>query len=189
MFAAVEWHMTNAPDRVTDAIERHRHFPSNYLAYIESDVAVFDTEPCWLTRMRTIMDAHPNLGLLGSYVDTRDFIDPEVARRIAPDLDQRTFDGLIKAKSPERSLSPTPPLAPVIDPFNPPGRLAMVKKEIIDVIRVGTDAVIYEKAKAAGIGAGIATQVRHRHLSLLNFFDYPAYDVVGRDEMQARADA
>jgi hypothetical protein len=188
MFAAVEWHTENSPDRVTDAIDRHQQSSSDYLVYIESDVAVFDTEPCWLTRMRMLMDADSNLGLLGSYIDTRDFIDPALARRIEPDLDPFVFDGLIKAASPERRLSQIPPATPVIDPFNPPGRLAMVRKEIIHVIRTGTDGAIYQKLKAAGIGAGIATQVQHRHLSLLNFFDYPGYDIAARSEMAAKVD-
>jgi hypothetical protein len=31
--------------------------------------------------------------------------------------------------------------------------------------------------RAAGYHTGIANGVRHRHLSLLNLFDYPDYDV------------
>ena len=175
MFAAVERHTTNSPLNLAYAIERHQHSLSDYLVYIESDVAVFDTEPCWLTRMRTVMDSDPKLGLLGSYIDTRDFIDPAVARRTEPDLAERIFNGLIKAPSPERRLSPVPPEATVIDPFNPPGRLVMMRKEFMHLAFVGTDSDNYRNVKAAGIAAGIATQVRHRHLSLLNFFDYPDY--------------
>jgi hypothetical protein len=189
MFFAVERHVINSPHRVTDAIDRHRDSPSSYIAYIESDVAVFDTKPCWLTRMRDLMDGDPQLGLLGSYIDTRDFIDPIAARRIESVLDPRIFNGLIKAESPERSLPEIPPDAPLMDPFNPPGRLAMLRKDVIDVIRVGTDGAIYTKAKAAGIGAGIATGVRHRHLSLLNFYDYPDYDVIARDKREVLADS
>lgn len=182
MLAEVQWHETNSPKRVAEAIARHRDFPGNYLVVIESDVAVFDTDPCWLSRMKSIMNTYPNIGLLGSYIDSRDFVEPAKARQIAPDLDEYTLDGLIKEASPERSLPRTPPYRDFITPFNPPGRLMMIRKEIIDVLPFGTDRFVYNQAKAAGIEAGIATQVRHRHLSLLNLFDYPDYNVKERDD-------
>ena len=182
MFDEVQWHETNSPKRVAEAIAQYRYSVGDYLVVIESDVAVFDTRPCWLTRMRKLMDANAKIGILGSYIDGRDFVDAMKARQIAPDLDQYALDGLIKAHSPERSLPLVPPSDVIIEPFNPPGRLAMIRKDIIDVIPFASDGVVYQMAKAAGIEAGIATQVRHRHLSLLNFFDYPDYDVRARDE-------
>jgi hypothetical protein len=33
-----------------------------------------------------------------------------------------------------------------------------------------------EAVRDVGYRVGIATRARHRHLSLLNFFDYPDYD-------------
>lgn len=182
MFDEVQWHETNSPKRVAEAIAQYRHSGCKYLVVVESDVAVFDTEPCWLSRMVSIMEEHPQVGILGSYIDGRDFVDAAKARRIAPDLDQYTLDGLIKAHSPERSLPLVPPPDVIIEPFNPPGRLAIIRKNIIDAIPFGTDGLVYQMAKAAGIEAGIATQVRHRHLSLLNLFDYPDYEVRARDE-------
>jgi hypothetical protein len=182
LFAEVQWHETNSPKRVAEAIARNRHSDGEYLVVIESDVAVFDTDPCWLSRMKSIMNTYPKIGILGSYIDSRDFVEPVKARQIASDLDQYTLDGLIKAHSPERSLPHTPPDRDFIEPFNPPGRLAMIRKDIIDAIPFATDGGVYASAKAANIGAFIATQVRHRHLSLLNFYDYPDYDVRARDE-------
>jgi hypothetical protein len=181
MFDAVEWHENNSPKRVAEAIARYRNSSGKYMVVIESDVAVFDTEPCWLSRMVSIMDEHQQIGILGSYIDGRDFVDPIKARQVAPDLDQSTLDGLIKAHSPERSLPRVPPDEAVISPFNPPGRLGIIRKDIIDVIPFASDGAIYQMAKAARIETGIATQVRHRHLSLLNVFDYPDYDVQARD--------
>jgi hypothetical protein len=181
MLDEVQWHDTNSPKRVADAIAQYRASPGKYLVVIESDVVVFDTSPCWLSQMCDIMEDHPKIGLLGSYIDGRDFIDAAEARRIAPDLDQYTLDGLIKAHSPERTLPHVPPREAVIEPFNPPGRLVMIRKDIIGAIPFGTDGLVYRMAKAAGIEARIATQVRHRHLSLLNIFDYPDYDVRARD--------
>ena len=182
MLAEVQWHETNSPKRVAEAIGRYRDSSGDYLVVVESDVAVFDTDPCWLSRMKSIMNTYPSIGFLGSYVDGRDFIEPAKARQIAPDLDQYTLDGLIKAGSPERSLPRTPPYQDFIAPFNPPGRLIMIRRDIIDALPFGTDYFVYDQAKAAGIEAGIATQVRHRHLSLLNVFDYPDYNVKERDE-------
>jgi GT2 family glycosyltransferase len=182
MLDEVQWHKTNSPKRVAEAIAQYRTSPGKYLVVIESDVVVYPTSPCWLARMCELMDANPNIGILGSYIDGRDFIDPAKARQLAPDLDQYTLDGLIKAHSPERALPDDPPREAIIEPFNPPGRFAMIRKDIIDAIPFATDGGVYQSAKSANIGAFIATQVRHRHLSLLNFYDYPDYDVRARDE-------
>jgi GT2 family glycosyltransferase len=181
MFDEIQWHETNSPKRIAEAIAQNRESAGDYMVIIESDVAVFDTEPCWLSRMTALMDENPRIGILGSYVDMRDFIDPDRARQIAPDLDQYTLDGLIKMQSPERSLPPVPPGEALIEPFNPPGRLVMLRKSIIDAIPFGTDGHVHRMARAAGIEAVITTRVMHRHLSLLNFFDYPDYDVRARD--------
>jgi hypothetical protein len=182
MLAVVEWHATNSPKRVAEAIAAHRHAPGRHLVIVESDVVVAETEPCWLSRMSALMDAHPRLGILGSYIDGRDFVDPVRARQLEPDFDEYRLGGLIKAASPERRLAQVPPDDALIRPFNPPGRLIMVRKDIIDAIPFGTDAFVHAAAQAAGIDTAIATQVRHRHLSLLNLFDYPDYDVRARDD-------
>jgi hypothetical protein len=182
MFDEVWWNKTNSPTLIAEAIARNRDSPGKYLVTIESDVAIFDTNPCWLSCMSHIMDDNPKIGILGSYIDGRDFVDAAWARQRAPHIDQDTLDGLVKAHSVERSLPLVPPQQATIEPFNPPGRLLMIRKEIIDAIPFMSDGLLYQAAKAAGIGACIATQVRHRHLSLLNFFDYPDYNVRARDE-------
>jgi hypothetical protein len=181
MFHAVERHETNSSKRVADAIVRYREPGARYLALVESDVAVFDTEPCWLSRMIALMDSDPKLGMLGSYVDTRDFVDGARAREIAPGVEASRLDRLIKANSSERSLPPEPPREPVIDPFNPPGRLAVVRTELIDLVPFGVDSLVHRMVRISGFRSGIATGVRHRHLSLLNIFDYPDYDVDARE--------
>lgn len=180
MFHHIEWSNTNQAGLWLDIIHEHKHLLGEYFAYVEGDVIVFDTEPCWLSRLSALMDGDPQLALLGSYIDTRDFVQPEFARRVAPHLDDFHRDGLIKAHSPERALGP-PPAAPIIEPFNPPGRLLMIRTSILDWIKDGDDSMLYSQVKAAGLHAGIATEVRHRHLSLLNFFDYPDYDIHHRD--------
>lgn len=181
MFHAMDWEGENAPDRVARMIEKYHHLLGEYFVFIESDVVVFETEPCWLSRLAMHMNRDPRLGMLGSYIDGRDFPDPEYARRITPHLDEAQRNGLIKANSPERGLLFPPPEEPIIDPFNPPGRIMMLRTRMFDAIQFGPDGALYSRTRRAGYRAGIATDVRHRHLSLLNLFDYPNYDVQRRD--------
>jgi hypothetical protein len=181
MFHSVEWSNANRPDQSFNMTRKYRDLFGEYFVYLEGDTVVFDTEPCWLSRLCGLMEADPNLALLGSHIDTRDFIDPELARSVDPHLDERQLDGLIKAHSPERALGVNS-AEPIIEPFNPPGRLLMIRTAILEGISDFRDDLLYQHVKAAGLGAGIATGVRHRHLSLLNFFDYPVYDVVWRDK-------
>ena len=182
LFHAVEWHDHNDPKRVLDAVRRLRDGPGDKIVVIESDVVVFDTHPCWLTRMQRLMKTNPEVGLLGSYLDTRDFISRAEARRFMPNARAGDIDRLIKSKSPERQLTRDPPTEPLIDPFNPPGRLIMARKSVLDDLMFAADAMLYEYAREAGVQARIATTVRHRHLSLLNAFDYAEYDTEARDE-------
>jgi hypothetical protein len=173
MFHAVE----RAPPHigcVSDAAHYYRPILGEFFVFIESDAVVFDTEPCWLSRLCSLMDAHPNLGMLGSYIDGTDFVDPERAAEVAPDMEEARRDFLIKKHSPERGLPAIPPAQEIIDPFNPPGRLLMLRTWVLDLIGPDdwADSVLYRKLKEVGVDAGIATEVRHRHLSLVNFFDY-----------------
>ncbi|WOJ89496.1 glycosyltransferase [Methylocapsa polymorpha] len=181
MFHAIEWASTNSPTRLFETIYKYRHLYGDYFACIESDVVIFDTTPCWLSQLCALMDENPRLALLGSYIDTSDFIDPETARNIAPQMPEERRAALIKAQSPERCLPVNPPNELIIEPFNPPGRLVMLRTQLLDIIPSGPDHFIYKAVKEAGLQAGISTKVRHRHLSLLNFFDYPEYDTKARD--------
>ena len=99
-----------------------------------------------------------------------------------PQADEKDVLNLIKAKSSERSLPPVPPDEEVIDPFNPPGRLIMARKSALSKLVFATDGEIYRHAKNSGIRVGISTTVRHRHLSLLNAYDYPDYDTKARND-------
>ena len=176
----VEWHEANDPKRVLEAVRRYRDGPAEHIVVIESDVVVFDTSPCWLTQMVDLMAKHPKLGFLGSYVDGSDFVSYEKASSFLPNVVEADIKSLIKFKSFERSLPLEPPEDDLIDPFNPPGRLIMARKSILPQLVFATDGELYRHAKEAGIQAGIATQVRHRHLSLLNVYDYPKYKTVAR---------
>lgn len=178
MFYGIERAKANLDTTFSEAMHRYRHLYGEYFVYVESDAVVFNTHPCWLSRFCALMEAHPRLAILGSYIDTSDFVDPAAARKAAPELDDTTRALLIKQHSPERQLSAIPPHDVLIEPFNPPGRLLMLRSCLLDILGVEySDLEIYLKAKEAGFEAAIATQVRHRHLSLLNFYDYPDYPV------------
>ena len=177
MFHCIERAEANLARTPHEAMRRYRDLYGEYFVFVESDTMVFDTDPCWLTRFCALMDKHPQLMMLGSYIDTTDFVDPVVARKAAPELNDRRLAFLIKEHSLERRLSPVPPVEQLIEPFNPPGRLVIFRTSILDLpgIDYWGDAYVYHKVKKAGFDAAIATGVRHRHLSLLNFFDYPDY--------------
>jgi hypothetical protein len=176
MFHQIVRTESNSWEAVHRLINEYGISSGEYFAFVESDAVVFDTDPCWLSRLCAVMDAQPNLGMLGSYVDGRDFIDADTARRLAPDMPPDRLAFLIKENSLERQLPLTPPTEAVIEPFNPPGRLLMLRRWVLEhVSEPWEDWSLYLKLKELGIEAGIATTVLHRHLSLLNLFDYPDY--------------
>jgi GT2 family glycosyltransferase len=176
MFHYIARTESNSWEAVHQLINEYGASSGEYFAFVESDIVVFDTHPCWLSRLCTVMDAQPKLGMLGSYIDGRDFIDVETARRLAPEMPSDRLAFLIKENSPERQLPSTPPSEIVIEPFNPPGRLLMLRRRVLEYIsEPWEDWSLYLKLKEVGIEAGIATTVLHRHLSLLNLFDYPDY--------------
>ena len=83
---------------------------------------------------------------------------------------------LVKDRCPERR-QPAAGTAEVINPYPPAGRLLLARTQVLDV----TGALIGNRrlcaaVEAAGFEVGIAPSVVHRHLSLLNLFDYPGYD-------------
>ena len=149
----------------------------------ESDTVVERHEPCWLTRFVSLMDADPGLGTLGSLIDGSDFVDPDLAQALHPNLPRATTDELCKSRSPERTLRSSYE-EPIITPFNPPGRLTIMRTETLD-LPMGRDSQWYRTLRKAGWKAGIATAVRHRHLSLLHVFDHDDYDIDGRMSFHA----
>ena len=181
MFHTVDWASVNSPTRPDDSMSKYRPLFGEFFVYVESDTLVLESDPCWLSRFCELMDAHPRLGLLGSYIDNRDFVEPRQAAAIAPALDAAHRAALIKENSMERQLPAVPPPSEIIDPFNPPGRLLAIRTRVFDTVGFAPDGLLYTQVKAAGWEAGIATDIRHRHLSLLNFFDYPGYDTQARD--------
>ncbi len=183
MFHSVLLRPENDPNLFEDLLQSHFDLLGKYFAFAESDVMVFPQEPCWLSRFVALMEADEKLAMLGSHVDQSDFVSAEEAKRVAPDLSEKQIKFLIKAVSPERQL---PSDEAIIYPSQKwlhgvPGRLVIFRtsavKELFDFKVVHLVDSTFSKAfQTAGYRVAIAAQVRHRHLSLLNLFDYPQYD-------------
>ena len=175
LFHAVHFMDRNHPSNQNMAFFKYRSQMGRYFLLLDSDIIVEPSDPCWLTRLVHIAERRPDLGVIGSHIDQADFVDPVAARNALPNMPQAELDDLIKAHSPERNIPDSGP--EVIQPFYPPGRLLLLRTEVFREtgLQIG-NARICRAALEAGFGNGIATGVRHRHLSLMNFFDYPEYD-------------
>lgn len=176
MFHRLHRMQRNHAENQVEVWNEHRSQMGPFVILLDADVAVEPIQPCWLARLVELAERNPSYGLLGCLVDKSDFVDPEWARSQAPELDAQMLSQLIKQRSPERR-QPERPLQEIIRPYPPAGRLLLARTEMLDTIglRIGNRALC-RAAEEAGWKVGIATSVRHRHLSLLNFFDYPDYD-------------
>jgi hypothetical protein len=153
-----------------------------FVGYVEGDVVVEDHDPCWLGAFVALMEQNRRLAMLGSAIDKRDFASWERARALEPNLQEEQLAGLIKLHSPERDQEVSTDDPRGLDhPHSPPGRLLLMRSDAIARVGIGTDEPLDRKFHQAGYETGIATGVRHRHLSLLNLFDYPQYDIVNRN--------
>lgn len=182
MFDEIIWAKRNHQEIVWNAIWRLGDHGAPYVGYVESDVIIEPTNPCWLERLVGLMEGNPRLAMLGAAIDWEDFVDLETARRLAGDMPEPRLRDLIKADSPERlqDLSDAEG-ADIIHPHNPPGRLLLLRNSALrEVGPGGIDGDLHNRFIAAGYETGVATAVRHRHLSLLHIFDYPEYDYAAR---------
>ena len=183
MFSEVVMSPRNDPHIVADTLNRLGPSLGPFFAYVEGDVVIEASQRCWVATMLELMQSRPRLAMLGSQIDRSDFVDPEWA---AAQLDYppQAVGGIVKSASPERN-SFTPP-GTVADPHNPPGRLMMLRRTAIEEVGMANDATLYEKLREKGWEGAITGDVIHRHLSLLNIFDYPDYDVRARNEFWKR---
>ncbi len=188
MFAQTLLREKNDPDLFEALLKQNRESLGRYFVLVESDVMVLPQEPCWLTQFVQLMEEDSDLALLGSFIDQSDFIGRERARALLPDAAAGQLDFLIKASSPERNLrrDQRRVIAPDAICPNPPGRLVIFRTAAVEKlfnfkIRHLTDSSWHASLTKAGYKTGIATTVRHRHLSLLSLYDYPSYDQKARD--------
>lgn len=181
MFHAVHLLETNEPGNLAAVLEAYLPRVGSHFAYVESDISIeAPVDGCWLGTLLALAGEDPKRAMLGSYCDPRDFADIEATRALFPDMDEEAYLLLVKASSPERTLSVVPPDEPLISPFNPPGRILLLRTEAIAPIGMRSDAELHRTLVEQGWTTGISTAVRHRHLSLLHVFDEPAYDMAGR---------
>jgi hypothetical protein len=181
MFHAVHLMESNQPGNLAAVLEDYLPRVGPHFAYVESDISIeAPIDGCWLGTLLALAAEDPKRAMLGSYCDPRDFPDIEATRALFPDMDEEAYLRLVKAASPERTLSVVPPDEPLISPFNPPGRLLLLRTEAIAPIGMRSDAELHRTLIEQGWTTGISTAVRHRHLSLLHVFDEPAYDTAGR---------
>jgi GT2 family glycosyltransferase len=191
MFAEVVRFATNSFSNITEAYFERLEGIGPLHAYMESDCVVDAGHLCWLAEMRRVMEAFPSIGMLGSLIDPKDFVSREVAEAITGG-DSGKAEFLAKVKSPERAFLEdrrwenasddyflTVPPCPI---SNPPGRLMMLRTEIMKQIGFQLDAPLAQRMRARGLESAVTPRVRHRHLSLLNVYDYLDYDQRGRDD-------
>jgi glycosyltransferase involved in cell wall biosynthesis len=184
MFSEVINSPTNDPGIIEKQIQRLQPVLGRYFAFVESDVIIERGENCWVKTMVDIMESRPRLAMLGSQVDKTDFIDLERAvTQIGRQLDEQ-FTNLLKARSPERASCVDPGM--LDEPHNPAGRLLMLRNDALREVGFAADGALYRKLKDKGFEALVTGDVIHRHLSLLNFFDYPDYDMAARRQFMEK---
>jgi hypothetical protein len=158
--------------------------------FMESDVVIQERSSCWLAEMRRIMLANPMIGMLGSLIDGGDFVLKKHALALTGgDLEAATF--LAKLQSPERGFLAEPqwadlsrdffPTEPPCPISNPPGRLLMLQTDLMSEIGLLTDGNLANAFRLRGLRPSVTPLVRHRHLSLLNIYDYTEYSGTSRD--------
>jgi hypothetical protein len=190
MFDEIVWAERNDPKIIWNSIWRISSLGAPYTAYVESDVIIEPVNPCWLESLVGLMEQNHRLAMLGSTIDREDFVDLETARRLGGQMSAPQLRALIKADSPERTQDlGSANGARIFHPHNPAGRLLLVRNSALHEVGPGTDSQLHHRFLAAGYETGIATTVRHRHLSLLNIFDYPEYDTDARNNFMTGVDA
>jgi hypothetical protein len=190
MFDEIVWAERNNPKIIWNTIWQISTHGAPYLAYVESDVIIEPVNPCWLESLVGLMDQNHRLAMLGSTIDREDFVDLETARPLGGQMSEPQLRALIKADSPERTQDLSCANgAGIFHPHNPAGRLLLVRTSALHEVGPGIDGQLHNRFLAAGYETGIATTVRHRHLSLLNIFDYPEYDTDARNRFMAGVDA
>ena len=190
MFAEVVRFETNSLANITTAYRERLDQLGPWHAYIESDCVVVPRTGCWLTEMQGIMQRHPQFGVLGSLIDPADFVPQETAVRLTSgDRDKAEF--LAKLQSPERAFLQEPSWAdsdaeffltePPFPILNPPGRLMLLRTDLMREVGFQLDAALVGMVHDRGLQAVVTPRVLHRHLSLLNIYDYLDYDQRNRD--------
>lgn len=190
LFAEVIRSPTNSFDDFRAAYRERLEGLGPLHVYLESDCVILERDGCWLAEMRRVMEAHPGIAMLGSLIDPGDFVPRETALGLSGG-DAAAAEFLAKLGSPERGFGADPswgatdrdhfPTRPPCPIGNPPGRLMMLRTGIMRELGFQLDAELARRVRELGFEAAVTPRVRHRHLSLLNIYDYADYDAIHRD--------
>ena len=190
LFAEVIRFATNNFANIQAAYRERLPDTGPFHVYLESDVVIQETPGCWLAEMQRIMTGNPEIGMLGSLLDVRDFVSPETALVLCGDqMEEANF--LAKLQSPERGFIDAPqwaatdrdffPTEPPCPIGNPPGRLLFLRTDVMRDLDFLPDAQLAAVFRQRGMRPAVTPLVRHRHLSLLNIYDYNDYCGAARD--------
>ena len=145
---------------------------NNYFFFVESDVEILTDG--WDEIMMGYFVGN-NYGFLGSAVDQTDYIDLSTV-----DLNEGDNAFLVKANSKEKDR---PYDGIGILPIIPPGRLTIWKSDLFYSHineNIYSDGIFGKIVIAEGYKVGVVKEVKHRHLSLMNYYDCPNYTSVQR---------
>lgn len=169
---------------LTESLEPEDEF----IFFLEDDVVIEPAQTCWLDSMAGAMQADPRLALVGAAIDKSDFIDPvALAAELGRDLDPHELQA-IKANSPERKQA-FDAGETIYTRHTVAGRFCGLRLAAWTEDLPNIDTLFDRALKERGWKTGILAAVRHRHLSLLNYYDYPAYSRLRNEHIkQTRKD-
>ncbi|MEB3334200.1 MAG: hypothetical protein VKP70_04375 [Cyanobacteriota bacterium] len=181
---------TNSWDNIQQAYRERLTQVGDVHIYMESDVVIQERAGCWLGEMVRILRAHPEIGMLGSLIDPRDFVSAEIALALTGG-ERKAANFLAKLQSPERGFLHAPEWAETSRDFfpteppcpipNPPGRLLLLRTAAMREIEFLPDGQLAQAFRDRGMRPAVTPLVRHRHLSLLNIYDYNTYSGEARN--------
>lgn len=145
-----------------------------FFFWLEEDVVIERDDRCWIDKMLAAFRSDPRLAMVGSAIDKSDFIDPEA---LAAQLGRALTDeerAVIKAASPERQQEfRDGTMQGRI--HNVAGRIQGLRTEAITEEVINVDARMDAALRQRGWTTRTLEEVRHRHLSLQNYYDYQDY--------------
>lgn len=184
MFADIVMFNDNSFENIKQAYMSRLNDVGTHHIFMESDAVICEQNNCWLETMKRIMMDNPAIGMLGSMIDARDFVSKETALSLVNN-NQEMANFLAKLNSPERGFinssvwtNSSAEYFVTEHPFpisNPPGRLLMLHTETMISLGLHPDGALAQKFRQRGMSPAITPQVKHRHLSLLNIYDYKDY--------------
>jgi hypothetical protein len=165
-----ELHMMDSNNRsnFVKVFNKHLSDMGDYHVFMESDVEILTKG--WLSKMIHYFQSD-KFGMLGSAIDQDDFIDVDKVGKKDKEM--------AKIRSRERTYDFS---GEGVLMNRPAGRLAVRKTKLIagNIESLYNDNDIIPFVESRGYKVGIVKEVVHRHLSLLNYYDYDNYNMARR---------